>query len=40
MAELWPKNVCPYMEYLVFLETLSPINWPNINFGEILAKFS
>ena len=31
MAELWPKNVCPYMEWLVYLETFWPITWQNIN---------
>ena len=34
MAELWPKNVCPYMELLIFWGLFWPITWPNINFFQ------
>ena len=34
MAELWAKNVCPYMGVQAKLSLILPIAWANINIFE------
>ena len=34
MAEIWPKNVCPYMGVRRKISSFWPITWPNINIFD------